>query len=86
MGGLLYLNDSISLEHVGRKGSHELSARLQNFARWNRIAADKGFGGLDEVVLYRFLEVCVVMFEIGLSAKTASSSRPLEDPCTRFAE
>lgn len=48
MGGSLYLNDSISLEHVRRQGSHELNARLQNIARWNRIAADKGFEGLDE--------------------------------------
>lgn len=48
MGGSIYLNDTISLNHVKLRSLQEQNARNNNIARWNRIAAAKGFRNLTE--------------------------------------
>lgn len=52
MGSSIYLNDSVSLEHVRRLGPQELNARHNNIVRWNRIAASRGFEDIDEAGLF----------------------------------
>lgn len=48
MGGSIYLNDVVSLDHVKQQGLQALNARNNNITRWNRIATSRGYMQLEE--------------------------------------